>query len=83
MVSASTLCKNLMNVNASDVVIEDSYFTVDAKEVKHLKIKARPSKRREHLCPKCSKKCPVYDHRSTKPGVGWTLAVWLLISNQK
>ena len=66
MVSASTLCKNLMNVNASDVVIEDSYFTVDAKEVKHLKINARPSKRKEHLCPKCSKKCPVYDHRSTK-----------------
>lgn len=63
MASANTLCKNLLNVN--DVVIEGHDFYADPNGVKHLRIKARPTKRKQNLCPICSKRCPGYDQASS------------------
>lgn len=63
MPSANTLCKNLLNVN--DVVIVNHDFFTDSDGVKHLRIKARPKKRKQNICPICGKKCPGYDQAST------------------
>ncbi len=65
MVSANTLCKNLLNVK--DVVIEGANFYVDLDGVSHLRIHARPSKWHKDDCPFCRRKCRRYDQKSDQP----------------
>ncbi len=63
MASANTLCKNLLNVN--DVVIVNHDFFTDSDGVKHQRIKARPKKWKQNICPICGQKSPGYDQAST------------------
>ena len=65
MVSANTLCKNILNVK--NAVIEDCNFYSDTDGVKHIRIRARPNKWHENDCPFCHKPCPVYDRHSSVP----------------
>ncbi len=65
MVSANTLCKNILNVKKT--VVEDCNFYSDADGVKHIRIKARPNKWHENDCPFCHKPCPAYDRHSISP----------------
>ena len=73
MVSANTLCKNVLNVK--NTVIENCNLYSDVDGVKHIRIKARPNKWHENDCPFCHKSCPVYDQHSSKPttwrGLDW------------
>ncbi len=65
MVSANTLCKNILNVK--NTVIEDCNVYSDADGVKHIRIKTRPNKWHENDCPFCHKPCSVYDKHSSVP----------------
>ncbi len=73
MVSTNTICKEILNVK--NAVIEDCIFFNDADGVKHIRIKARPTKTHENDCPFCHKSCPVYDKHSSKTrtwrGLDW------------
>lgn len=73
MVSTNTLCKEILNVK--NAVIEDCIIFDDADGVKHIRIKARPTKTHENDCPFCHKPCPVYDKHSSKTrtwrGLDW------------
>lgn len=60
MASANTLCNNLLNVK--DSVVESHDFYTDENGVKHLNIKARPTKWKQNCCPVCGKRSPKYDH---------------------
>ena len=65
MVSANTLCKNVLNVK--NTVIENFNLYSDEDGVKHIRIKARPNKWHENNCPFCHKSCPAYDKHSSRP----------------
>ena len=72
MVSANTLCKNVLNVK--NTVIENFNLYSDEDGVKHIRIKARPNKWHENDCPFCHKLCPAYDKHSSRPATwrgGW------------
>ena len=53
MVSANTLCKNVLNVK--NTVIENFNLYSDEDGMKHIRIKARPNKWHENNCPFCHK----------------------------
>jgi transposase len=66
--TADTLCKKLLCVK--DTVVESHDFYSDTDGVKHLRIKARPSKWHEDECPFCGKRhLPRYDTAARKPKV--------------
>lgn len=66
--TADTLCKKLLCVK--DTVVESQDFYSDTDGVKHLRIKARPSKWHEDECPFCGKRhLPRYDTAARKPKV--------------
>ena len=67
MVSANTLCKNVLNVK--NTVIENFNLYSDEDGVKHIRIKARPNKWHENDCPFCHKSCPAYDKHSSRPTI--------------
>lgn len=73
IVSANTLCKNVLNVK--NTVIDNFNLYSDEDGVKHIRIKARPNKWHENDCPFCHKSCPVYDKHSSRPttwrGLDW------------
>ena len=73
MVSANTLCKNVLNVK--NTVIENFNLYSDEDGVKHIRIKARPNKWHENDCPFCHKSYPAYDKHSSRPttwrGLDW------------
>lgn len=73
MVSANTLCKNVLNVK--NTVIENFNLYSDEDGVKHIRIKSRPNKWHENDCPFCHKSCPAYDKHSSRPttwrGLDW------------
>lgn len=73
MVSANTLCKNVLNVK--NTVIENFNLYSDEDGVKHIRIKARPNKWHENDCPFCHKSGPAYDKHSSRPttwrGLDW------------
>jgi len=73
MVSANTICKNILNVK--NTVIENCDFYTDENGVKRIRIKARPNKCHQNDCPICHKPCPVYDQHSSKPTV-WRGLDW-------
>ena len=62
MVSASTLCKNLLNVK--EIIVEDVHIWTDIANVRHLSIQVRPLKKDQHRCPICGQKCPGYDRNT-------------------
>lgn len=65
MVSANTLCKNLLNVKHT--VIEDAHFYKDSDGISHIKIHARTNKWHEDDCPFCHKRCARYDSHTDLP----------------
>lgn len=67
MVSVNTLCKNILNVK--NTVIEGCSFYSDADGVKHIRIKARPSKWHENDCPFCHKRYKHYDSKCILPRI--------------
>lgn len=67
MVSANTLCKNVLNVK--NTVIKNCNLYSDKNGVKHIRIQARPNKWHENDCPFCHKSCPVYDKHSSRPTI--------------
>lgn len=52
--TADTLCKKLLRVK--EAVVESQNFYSDTDGVKHLRIKARPSRWHEDECPFCGKR---------------------------
>ena len=62
MVSANTLCKNLLNVKHA--VIKDAHFYNDSDGISHLKIQARTNKWHEDDCSFCHKRCARYDRHT-------------------
>ena len=73
MVSANTLCKNVLNVK--NTVIENFNLYSDEDGVKHIRIKARPNKWHENDCPFCYKSCPAYDkHSNYRQRSAWSAA---------
>lgn len=66
--TADTLCKKLLCVK--DTVVESQDFYSDTDGVKHLRIKARPSKWHEDECAFCGKRhLSRYDTAARKPKV--------------
>ena len=63
MVSANTLCKNVLNVK--NTVIENFNLYSDEDGMKHIRIKARPNKWHENDCPFCHKSCTLEDYGNT------------------
>ena len=59
MASANTLFKKILNVK--DIVVKTQDFYTDKDGVKHLRIYARPTARKNNCCPFCGKKSPRYD----------------------
>ena len=74
MVSANTLCKELLNVK--NVVVEGADFYSDSDGVRHIRIHARPNAWHKNDCPFCHTKCKRYDKKNPKPriwrGLDWS-----------
>ena len=73
MVSAKSLCKEVVNVKG--MAVDDASFYTDYKGVKHLQIKVHPHKRQANRCPICNKVCPGYDQPTKTPQV-WRDLDW-------
>ena len=73
MVSANTLCKNLLTVK--NAVIEDAKFYTDDDGVNHIRIHARPSIWHIDDCPICHKRCRRYDKKNPQPRT-WRAVDW-------
>ena len=73
MVSATTLCRKLLNVK--NCVIEDMKIITAAEGTDRILITARPNRWHEDDCPVCHKKCPRYDSKCKTPrkwrGLDW------------
>jgi len=71
--SINTLVKNTLNVK--NMVVENINLYSDSDGVKHLRIKVRPDKWHQNLCPHCHKKCSIYDTHNSSPSV-WRAPDW-------
>ena len=77
MASANTLCKKLLNVK--HCVVEGQDFYTGSDGVNHLRIKSRPDKWNQNVCPFCHKRRKSFDQHGAEPRTWRGLDLGLLL----